>query len=412
VDDTPPTASITTRPPTTTASHDATFTFSANEPATYTCSLDGGAYVPCNSPTSYSNLPVGNHTFSVKAKDAAGNESVIVSYAWTISPPADKTPPVVAIDIHPDTTTTATSASFTWTASESAVFLCSLDGGAYYDCTSPVQFSGLGAGQHIFSVKAVDVSGNTSESASFTWTVEAAVAAKGPVLSLTADSSKKVLAVGEPAILTITVRNEGDAPSLNTVIQIALPANARLVPGSLPKDCTVAKRVVTCQLGDLPAGKEVSISLQIVATAPGPLVSNFTVTAEGLKQVAGVNIQQRVEAAKKIVKVVTPGDVLFDFDSCVVKPEGRRFLLSLRPLLKRANAARVDAYTDSMGSESYNLRLSSCRAKAVAKILFAKGAPNRVILRGLGGSNPVASNETAYGRHLNRRGVITLWLRG
>ena len=72
----------------------------------------------------------------------------------------------------------------------------------------------------------------------------------------------------------------------------------------------------------------------------------------------------------------------------------------------------MDAYTDSMGSESYNLRLSSCRAKAVAKILFAKGGSNRVVLRGLGGSNPVASNETAYGRHLNRRAVITLWLRG
>lgn len=51
----------------------AEFSFTANEPASFTCSLDGAAYTPCDSPTLYSDLDPGWHTFAVRATDAAGN---------------------------------------------------------------------------------------------------------------------------------------------------------------------------------------------------------------------------------------------------------------------------------------------------------------------------------------------------
>lgn len=77
-----PTSSAPTEdrtPPNTSLSEDfpegdaATFSFSASEPASFTCSLDGAAYTSCDSPTSYWGLDSGWHTFAVRATDAAGN---------------------------------------------------------------------------------------------------------------------------------------------------------------------------------------------------------------------------------------------------------------------------------------------------------------------------------------------------
>lgn len=56
-----------------TGSTAATMTFSASETATFTCSLDGAAPTSCTSPTSYSSLATGSHTFWVYATDDAGN---------------------------------------------------------------------------------------------------------------------------------------------------------------------------------------------------------------------------------------------------------------------------------------------------------------------------------------------------
>ena len=51
----------------------AVFSFSADEAASFSCSLDGGAWTSCASPTTYSDLGSGWHTFAVRATDASGN---------------------------------------------------------------------------------------------------------------------------------------------------------------------------------------------------------------------------------------------------------------------------------------------------------------------------------------------------
>ena len=70
---------------------------------------------------------------------------------------------------------------------------------------------------------------------------------------------------------------------------------------------------------------------------------------------------------------------------------------------------RVDGHTDTSGKETYNQMLSLRRAKSVATVLNSVGMKEENIqLRGLGSSQPVASNDTAAGRTENRRVSIVV----
>lgn len=64
----------------------------------------------------------------------------------------------------------------------------------------------------------------------------------------------------------------------------------------------------------------------------------------------------------------------------------------------------VEGHTDSTGSDAHNQALSQRRADAVRQYLVRKGVPaERLTARGFGESNPIASNDTADGRAMNRR---------
>ena len=66
--------------------------------------------------------------------------------------------------------------------------------------------------------------------------------------------------------------------------------------------------------------------------------------------------------------------------------------------------AQINGYTDSMGAESYNMKLSEKRAKSVMGRLIELGIDkDRLTYKGYGIQNPVASNETKDGRAENRR---------
>ena len=68
----------------------------------------------------------------------------------------------------------------------------------------------------------------------------------------------------------------------------------------------------------------------------------------------------------------------------------------------------MNGYTDSTGDEQYNLGLSKRRAQAVADYVKAQGVNlgDRFAVNGFGEAHPVASNDTAEGRALNRRVVL------
>jgi hypothetical protein len=174
-DTTPPDTTIVDGPSGTTTSTSATFTFSSSEAgSTFECSLDGGIFSTCSSPKTYSDLSTGEHTFQVRATDAAGNtDASPASRTWTIV--ADTTPPDTTIVDGPSGTTTSTSASFTFSSSEAgSTFECSLDSGIFSTCSSPKAYSDLSTGEHTFQVRATDAAGNADASpASRIWTIVA-----------------------------------------------------------------------------------------------------------------------------------------------------------------------------------------------------------------------------------------------
>ena len=85
-DATPPETSIDSILADPTSSTSASFDFSADEPgSTFECAIDGGAWSACTSPTAYSGLGDGGHTFEVRATDVAGNtDTNPASFSWTI----------------------------------------------------------------------------------------------------------------------------------------------------------------------------------------------------------------------------------------------------------------------------------------------------------------------------------------
>jgi outer membrane protein OmpA-like peptidoglycan-associated protein len=104
--------------------------------------------------------------------------------------------------------------------------------------------------------------------------------------------------------------------------------------------------------------------------------------------------------------VLTLGDVLFDTDQADLKPGAGPTIDRLAQFLRDNEDTRllVEGYTDSRGSEEYNQDLSRRRAAAVASALESRGiARDRVNVAGRGETLPVASNDTAAGRQLNRR---------
>ncbi|MCE9850890.1 OmpA family protein [Shewanella chilikensis] len=106
-----------------------------------------------------------------------------------------------------------------------------------------------------------------------------------------------------------------------------------------------------------------------------------------------------------------PNEVTFQVDKTDLSSGAMRVLDSVVLVAKEYDKTQLNVvgYTDSSGSESYNLRLSQVRASEVGNYLIRKGVSGqRVLTQGRGESSPIASNATPQGRAQNRRVEIIL----
>ncbi len=98
--------------------------------------------------------------------------------------------------------------------------------------------------------------------------------------------------------------------------------------------------------------------------------------------------------------------VNFDFNSARLTQESYPILFhAVQVLLQNPDMkVEIQGYTDSVGPESYNVKLSEKRAKTVKNYLVAHGvSASRLTVKGFGSKNPIADNKTADGRAMNRR---------
>ena len=104
--------------------------------------------------------------------------------------------------------------------------------------------------------------------------------------------------------------------------------------------------------------------------------------------------------------IATMPDVLFDTGRYTLKPTARERLAKVAGILLAYPDLRlkIEGFTDNVGSDDFNQRLSEKRAATVRDYLVQQGVPmDNVAALGMGKSNPVASNSTAAGRQQNRR---------
>ena len=104
--------------------------------------------------------------------------------------------------------------------------------------------------------------------------------------------------------------------------------------------------------------------------------------------------------------VVNMSDVLFDTGKHTLRPLAREKLAKISGIVLAYPALTlgIEGNTDSVGSDAYNQGLSERRAEAVRSYLAQQGVPeSSMTAKGLGKTQPIASNNTAEGRQQNRR---------
>jgi outer membrane protein OmpA-like peptidoglycan-associated protein len=144
-----------------------------------------------------------------------------------------------------------------------------------------------------------------------------------------------------------------------------------------------------------------------VGGAGGAAVGNMMDRQEAeMRQALAESEAAAVRREGNLLEISLRGDVTFDTDSAVIKPGLYSEIDRIANILNKypRTVIQVEGHTDSTGSESYNMELSARRAEAVKNVLVRKGVdPSRILTLAFGESEPIASNDTAYGRARNRR---------
>jgi len=156
-------------------------------------------------------------------------------------------------------------------------------------------------------------------------------------------------------------------------------------------------------------------ALQAAATAQQQ-ANQATQKAEEYRKQHEEELQQLQQALGQIAEthrtalglVMTLGEksIRFDFDKAAIKPQYRDILNRIAGTLMtlKQYSIYVNGYTDDVGSQDYNLKLSARRAQAVRSSLINAGIkPDAITAKGFGKSDPRVKGDTPKARSANRR---------
>ena len=254
---------------------------------------------------------------------------------------------------------------------------------------------------------------------------------------------------GDTLEYTIDVVNTGTAPAQDVVFLDAIPEHTTFVPGSMTLNGGPITDIADADAGDFDVTTPGAVTVKVgtISQEPGQnaVTFSFRVTLNPdivditnvrneaiVAQKNWVNpdevegeVPPRVEEHLPVAEttvfprlreretvVVTPEkleltrNIHFEFNKATIRSESFPILNDVASVLKDNPQLNImiEGHTDAVGSVEYNQKLSDRRAQAVKAYLVSKGvAASRLATKGQGKLQPIASNDTAVGRALNRR---------
>ncbi len=141
-----------------------------------------------------------------------------------------------------------------------------------------------------------------------------------------------------------------------------------------------------------------------IGGAAGAYIGNYMdkQAAEIERDLEGATITRVGEG----IKITFDSGILFDVNKSALQSPAKTNLENLAVILQKYDdtAILVEGHTDSTGSEEHNMNLSRARAESVQHYLVTLSvASPRFSTVGYGEVQPVASNDTDFGRQANRR---------
>ena len=245
-------------------------------------------------------ISAGSYTGDFQYDSPIGWQTAIVGVE-----PQSPVPPMPVLTSSPSNPTSQTSVSFSFTDTETGViFLCQLDGSAFSACSSPTSYSGLSQGNHTFSVKAQDTSGNQSSAATFSWTISAAptVSSVSPISGpLAGGTAVTITGTNFSAGATVTF---GSAAASNVVV-----VSGTQITATTPAGSAGAVTVTVTEPGALSGSLTNAFTYIGVPTVSsvspnnGPAAGGTAVTIAGTNFAAGATVTFGAAAASNIVVV-------------------------------------------------------------------------------------------------------------
>ncbi len=120
----------------------------------------------------------------------------------------------------------------------------------------------------------------------------------------------------------------------------------------------------------------------------------------------------KIERVGEGIKITFDSGILFETASYQLQSVARTNIVSLAKILNKYQDTNIliEGDTDNQGSNEYNQNLSEQRARAVANNLMGLNVVgSRISTVGMGELNPVATNDTDYGREQNRRVEVAIF---
>ena len=159
VDTTAPVVTIDSGPVVIGAETIPSFVFTTSgDPVLVQCRLDDEEFTTCSSPYETVAQSPGNHVFTVRVTDAAGNSSED-TYSFIV----DNTVPTIHVGFRPETYSRYRTHRIAFSTTEQATVECQLNDAAYERCTSPYELTDLDDGEYNIRLRATDLAGNSSE---------------------------------------------------------------------------------------------------------------------------------------------------------------------------------------------------------------------------------------------------------